>query len=195
MTTSFSGVRLGKAAAALLTLSMSLVVHADQACDAAFNKSSAKASCNLRHTSQYEPGACEITADCKKNIGYGMVTNNVIHRKLDSVKDLSNTDGLLRGGVEATPPKPANETSPMTAVALDAGPCTSAWNRSPAARTCTVKKMLQPEKGVCLIGYECKQRDGKPRLGVGDERYDLSEMPDLDNNDGWLYLDRGEDME
>ncbi|MDR0277140.1 MAG: hypothetical protein LBJ37_04590 [Paucimonas sp.] len=38
MTTSFSGVRLGKAAVALLTFSISLVVHADQASTASTDK-------------------------------------------------------------------------------------------------------------------------------------------------------------
>lgn len=183
MTTSFSGVRLGKAAAALLTLSISLVVHADQACDAAFNNSSAKASCDLRHTRQYEPGACEITADCKKNIGFGMVTNNVIHRKLDSVKDLSNTDGLLRGGVEATPPKPANEASTASTGKVTVSNCKDAWEKSSAADTC-VDLNFAVSGDVCTISVICAGTGGSSNRQAVDVIY--SSVPQLTNQNGTL---------
>lgn len=88
----------------LFALCVPLVVAAagEKTCKTQWDASSAKGSCGIALTWQYTKDSCEINVKCRNS--YGKEIINVVHRKLDSVSQLTNNEGNLRGGDEATPP-------------------------------------------------------------------------------------------
>ncbi|MFD2646161.1 hypothetical protein [Pseudomonas japonica] len=163
MTTASPIACVTKASALLVILTLPQLVHADDACDTAFAKSTASSSCDRAFTRQYEPGSCEISVECKKSIGYGMKASNVIHRKLDSVSQLTNEDGILRGGTEAKPPV---VVTPTPASDED---CLGAWKASQAGKYCksgTAKGVING----CIITASC-YASGENRLVEKRGRY------------------------
>ncbi|MDU9389916.1 hypothetical protein [Pseudomonas sp. zfem002] len=178
MTTASPIACMTKTTALLVILTLPQLVHADAACDAAFAKSTASASCDRAFTRQYEPGSCEITVECKKSIGYDMKASNVVHRKLDSVSQLTNENGILRGGTEATPPEVVTPT-PVTDQQ-----CLDAWKVSRAAKSCKIEKM-EGEINGCIITASCAKM-GQGVFIPQSGHYVYDSVPGLSNDGGSL---------
>ena len=106
MTSYLPATPVTRAFTLLVVLSISPVtLAADEACTAQWVKSSASNSCTAPKIREYETGSCEIRVLCQQANGSPGHTANLIYRKLDTVSELSNNNGYLRGGAEAKPPQ------------------------------------------------------------------------------------------